>query len=55
MLLFQSLLAQDENGVDKEICGLRYGEFIPLAIYEIQALKQKIKTLETEINELKGE
>ncbi len=55
LALYCSWIAQDENGVDKEICGLRYGEFIPLAIYEIQTLKQKIKTLETEINELKGE
>ena len=50
-----SWMSIDDEGNEVEVCGLRYGEFIPLAIHEIQALKQKVATLETELKELKGE
>lgn len=35
--------------------GLRYGEFIPLNIYEIQKLKKRVTELENELKELKGD
>ena len=55
LAIYCSWISADDEGNDVEVCGLRYGEFIPLAIYEIQALKQKVTTLETELKELKGE
>lgn len=55
LAIYCSWISTDDEGNDVEVCGLRYGEFIPLAIYEIQALKQKVTTLETELKELKGE
>lgn len=42
-----------ENG--EETCGIRYGEFVPLNIHEIQKLKTKVREIEEEIRELKGE
>lgn len=41
----------DENG--NETCGIRYGEFIPLNIYEIQKLKARVAELENQIALLK--
>ena len=55
LAIYCSWMSIDDEGNEVEVCGLRYGEFIPLAIHEIQALKQKVATLETELKELKGE
>lgn len=55
LAIFCSWLTTDKEGNEVENCGLRYSELIPLTIYEIQALKQKIKMLETELKDLKGE
>lgn len=37
---------------DSPSCGIRYSEITPLNTYEIQKLKEKVKELETKINEL---
>ena len=55
LAIYCSWTSADEDGNEIETCGLRYGEIIPLAVREIQALKKKIKTLETELKEIKGE
>lgn len=55
LAIFCSWLTTDQEGNEVENCGLRYSELIPLTIYEIQALKQKVKMLETELKDLKGE
>lgn len=55
LAIYCSWTSTDEDGNEIETCGLRYGEIIPLAVREIQALKKKIKTLETELKEIKGE
>ena len=38
-----------------ETCGIRYGEFVALNIYEIQKLKKLVKELEAEVKMLKAQ
>lgn len=55
-LTTKEVAAYCEWGSGEDVgCGLRYGEFIPLNIYEIQKLKKRVTELENELKELKGE
>ena len=38
-----------EDGDGNETCGIRYGEFVPLNIYETQKLKQRVRELEDKL------
>ena len=51
----ESLSTNKETGETTKTCYLRYEEFIALNTSEIQKLKARVKTLEDEIKELKGE